>query len=200
MDNDNFRLFIDQVKEANDIGDVIGRNLKLNRNRKALCPFHEESEPSFSVCDKGQYFHCFGCGVGGDVIRFIELYKELPFMAALKFLANEVGMSIPTISSEISAQIVRDTSKNHILSISAAYYHRQLISVARDYLHGRGISNISITQFQIGWADGKLKNHLVDAHDFKIDDCIDAGVIKLDGQGVAREFRFSLAICDMCLT
>ena len=200
MESNDFRTLVDRVKERIDIITVIERNLKLDRHLKAICPFHVDTNPSFSVNKQGQYFHCFGCGVGGDVIRFIQLSEKMTFVEALKFLANEVGLSIPKISSEISAQIVRDTSKNHILSISAAYYHRQLISVARDYLHGRGISNISITQFQIGWADGKLKNHLVDAHDFKIDDCIDAGVIKLDGQGVAREFRFSLAICDMCLT
>lgn len=90
-----FRDFIDRVKEETDIVQVIGEKISLSPNLKACCPFHDDKNPSFSVNAHGQYFHCFGCGVGGDVIKFVQLYEGKSFMEAVRELASEAGISVP---------------------------------------------------------------------------------------------------------
>lgn len=86
-----FQNLIKEVKSENDIVSVVGRRIRLNNN-KALCPFHNERTPSFSVNPQGQYFHCFGCGVGGDVIKFIQLYENVNFKEAVRILAEEANI------------------------------------------------------------------------------------------------------------
>jgi len=79
MKDVDFRELVEKVREQTDIVQVIGQYITLDRHNKALCPFHQEETPSFSVNQRGQYFHCFGCGVSGDVFRFLELYEKRPF-------------------------------------------------------------------------------------------------------------------------
>src|ERR1044072_10007748 len=88
---------IEQIAAANDIVDVIGSYFPLKRagtNFKALCPFHQEKTPSFTVSPSRQTFHCFGCGAGGSVFRFVMDYEHLDFPAAVKKLARGVGIPV----------------------------------------------------------------------------------------------------------
>src|SRR5437588_11946669 len=88
---------IEQVAAANDIVEVIGTYFPLKRagaSFKALCPFHQEKTPSFTVSPQRQTFHCFGCGAGGSVFRFVMDYEHLDFAAAVKKLATRVGIPV----------------------------------------------------------------------------------------------------------
>ena len=83
MKETEFRELIERIRQQTEITAVIGQRISLDRHNKALCPFHNEKTPSFSVNPRGQYFRCFGCGTGGDVLRFLELYEQKSFMDVL---------------------------------------------------------------------------------------------------------------------
>ena len=89
---------IDEVKLRNDIIDVISEYVKLDRkgsNHMGLCPFHNEKTPSFSVSSQKQFFYCFGCQKGGNVITFISLAEGLDYTNSIKFLADRAGIELP---------------------------------------------------------------------------------------------------------
>ena len=88
---------IDQIRQALDIADVIGSYIQLKRTghtAKALCPFHKEKTPSFHVNPARQAFHCFGCGAGGDVFKFVMLYDHVDFPTAVRMLASRAGIPL----------------------------------------------------------------------------------------------------------
>ena len=90
---------IDEIKSSNDIVDTISQYVTLKRSGRnffGLCPFHKEKSPSFSVSPDKQIFHCFGCGVGGNVIHFISKIENLDFRESLEFLAERSGIELPT--------------------------------------------------------------------------------------------------------
>src|ERR1700684_4694231 len=89
--------FLDQVRAASDIVDVIGSYFPLKRagaNFRALCPFHKEKTPSFNVNPQKQIWHCFGCGTGGDIFTFVMKYENLDFIAAVRRLAERAGSKV----------------------------------------------------------------------------------------------------------
>jgi DNA primase len=89
------RALAERIKANIDITEIVGARIQLNRSLRACCPFHEDRNPSFSVNPRGQYFHCFGCGAGGDVIKFLMLYERIGFVEALVDLAERAGIDIP---------------------------------------------------------------------------------------------------------
>src|SRR5262245_31109272 len=95
--------FIDEVRSASDIVAVISDTVSLRKAGnayKGLCPFHSEKTPSFTVQrDKG-FFHCFGCGAGGDVFKFVELQEKLGFQEAVRYLAQRFGVPIPELEAD----------------------------------------------------------------------------------------------------
>jgi len=157
---------IARVKEASDIVDVIGRHLELKRSGstyKALCPFHQEKTPSFTVNPARQIFHCFGCDTGGDVIRFIMLYEGLPFVDSLKKLALQSGIDLPEGRSTSGA----DRDKKDLLftanRVAADYFLTVLMKSeeggrAREYLGQRGIHMDVSKTFGLGYAPKGWRN------------------------------------------
>lgn len=89
---------IKQIKAKANIVSVVGQRISLDANYKAHCPFHDDTNPSFSVHPQGQYFHCFGCGAGGDVFTFVQRYDNKPFMEAVSQLAQDTGVQLPNSS------------------------------------------------------------------------------------------------------
>ena len=88
---------IEQVRQASDIANIIGEYIRLKkrgRNFTALCPFHEEKTPSFSVSQEKQIYHCFGCGKGGNVFSFLMEHEKMTFVEAVRFLARKAGINI----------------------------------------------------------------------------------------------------------
>jgi len=195
MKDFDFKDLIERVREQTDIMQVIGQRIILDRHHKALCPFHEEKTPSFSVNLKGQYFHCFGCGVGGDVFRFLELYENKPFMEVLSELASQVGISLTSITSEDRERIKEVRTIEDILTETAMFYHQSLTPEVKSYLSKeRGFTEETISRFQIGYANGGLREHLIDKRKFPLDLCLKAGVLKKTGEGAVRDYFYHRVI------
>jgi DNA primase len=155
---------INKVIECSDIVEIIGSYTalkKAGRNFKALCPFHHEKTPSFVVNPDKQIFHCFGCGVGGNVIGFLMRQEHLEFPEAVRMLANKAGISIPEDTtggpSSPSRQLREEIFK--INALAADFFHQTLLTnreadakAARDYLKGRGVNLETVKKFQLGFA------------------------------------------------
>ncbi len=189
MKDIEFRDLIERVGEQTDIVQVIGQRIALDRHNKALCPFHQEKTPSFSVNPRGQYFHCFGCGTGGDVFRFLELYENKPFMEVLSELANQADTPLTVLTPEDRQRIAEVRTIEDILTETAMFYHQNLTQEVRNYLKERGFTEETISRFQIGYANGKLWGHLIEECRFRLDLCLKAGVLKKkEGEGVRDYF------------
>ena len=159
---------VEEVRSRNDVVDVIGSYVRLQKKGNSymgLCPFHSEKTPSFSVSRSKQMYHCFGCGVGGNVITFVMEYENFSFVEALKMLAERVGVALP--EAEYSPEEKRQASiKGRLLEIhkvAAKYYFYQLKSergrIAYDYLKNREISDETMVKFGLGYSN-KTSNDL----------------------------------------
>ncbi|MEK7624762.1 MAG: DNA primase [Patescibacteria group bacterium] len=178
------------IKDRLDIAQIIGEYVTLKKagvNWKACCPFHHEKTPSFMVQPDKQFWHCFGCGKGGDVFTFIQEIEGLDFVEALKLLARRAGVEIDTQRSEVDASL-----RNRVLEINTAaanFFHHFLLEIpgagpAREYLDRRGLKKQTIIDWQIGFISEQwdlLTKYLV-KKGFAIDDLVSAGLtIKRDG-------------------
>ncbi len=178
---------IDEVKQKVDIVEVIGQYVQLTksgRTMRAPCPFHSEKKPSFFVYPDQQTWHCFGaCNTGGDVFSFIMKKEGIDFGDALRLLAEKTGVTVPS-QAKTEAE---DKARDKILQVNQAaaqYYHNLLLSAqaaekARHYLEGRGLSDKSITDFQLGYSlPGweSLKQYLLDKG-YTESDQLEAGLI-----------------------
>ena len=150
---------IEEVRSRNDIVDVIGSYVKLQKKGSSyfgLCPFHNEKSPSFSVSRDKQMYYCFGCGAGGNVFTFLMEYENFSFVEALKFLADRAGVQLP--QEEYSAEAKRRadlrTSILEVNKLAAKYFYAQLRSpqgkTAWDYLRGRQLGEDTILAFGLG--------------------------------------------------
>lgn len=153
--------FIDDLRLQANIVQVIQEYVPLKRagrTYKGLCPFHAEKTPSFHVDPEKGFFHCFGCNVGGDVFKFLELYEKVAFPEAVRLLAAKFGVAIP--ESEETDGNRRDAALREALlkmhEIAAAYFREQLLAPsgikARQQLAERGITNQTIDQLGFGYA------------------------------------------------
>ena len=153
---------IEEVRQRNDIVDIISSYVKLKKtgsNYMGLCPFHSEKSPSFSVRGNKQMYHCFGCGVGGNVFTFIMEYENFTFIEALKYLAERCGVQLPQTEDSPEARRRADI-RNRLLEINkeaAKYFVYQLRSAqgqhAMEYLKGRELSDETIKKFGLGYSN-----------------------------------------------
>ena len=152
---------IEEVVSRNDIVDVISGYIKLKKSGSSyvgLCPFHNEKSPSFSVSGTKQMYHCFGCGVGGNVITFVMGYENYTFPEAVKMLADRAGIALPVMEYSGEDRRERDikTKLLEINKIAATFYYHQLKSPAGqsglDYLKKRQLSDKTINTFGLGYA------------------------------------------------
>jgi len=153
--------FIDDLKQQADIVVVIQDYVSLKKtgaNYKGLCPFHGEKTPSFQVNrDKG-FFHCFGCGVGGDVLKFLELHEKIGFADAVKLLAQRFGVALPEMeqSDEQHANAAERETLLKVHEAAAAWFRQQLASNAgarvRRQIENRGVSDATSAALGLGYA------------------------------------------------
>ena len=152
---------IEEVVSRNDIVDVISGYIKLKKSGSSyigLCPFHNEKSPSFSVSGTKQMYHCFGCGVGGNVITFVMEYENYTFPEAVKMLADRAGIALPVMEYSGEDRRERDikTKLLEINKIAATFEYHQLKSPAGqsglDYLKKRQLSDKTINTFGLGYA------------------------------------------------
>ena len=151
-----------RIKDSADIVELLGKYLQLRRagnSWKACCPFHSEKTPSFHVNPARQSFHCFGCGVGGDALKFIMMFENLDYPTALRRLADMNG--IPVIEEEENPEIARQRRMRARVveanTLATEYYHRKLCRDAaaahvREYLKQRGFGIEIARAWQLGWA------------------------------------------------
>jgi len=151
--------FLDELRARTLLSSVIAPSVKLirvGREFKACCPFHQEKTPSFTVNDDKGFYHCFGCGAHGDAIRFLTDQRGLTFMDAVKELAAKAGMEVPAPDPKAKERADRAASLTDVMASVQAWYAEQLIgpegAAARDYLKGRGIDRAAIARFGIGYA------------------------------------------------
>lgn len=162
---------IDEIKNKNDIVDVIGSYVALKRSGRSyfgLCPFHNEKSPSFAVSPDKQIFHCFGCGVGGNVFHFVSKIEGVGFRDAIEILANRANVSLPVSSSnDEDDKLYYMRSKIYqINEATALFYHENLYKPtakkAQEYVKKRKLDNNTLKTFYIGYSGNynELYNHL----------------------------------------
>jgi DNA primase len=201
---------LEQIRQNNDVVEVIGSYFPLKRagaNFRALCPFHKEKTPSFNVNPAKQIWHCFGCGEGGDVFKFVMKYENLDFIAAVRRLAERAGIKLEY--EERDGEPGRDL-KDQLLKlheVAANFFHHNLMKepsakIARDYLTKREITSETAKKWRLGYSpegwDGLIKHAA--AKKFTAE-TLAAGGLALErdrGDGYYDRFRGRLMfpICD----
>ena len=152
---------IDQIRNALDISDVIGSYIQLKRTghvAKALCPFHKEKTPSFHVNPARQAFHCFGCGAGGDVFKFVMLYDHVDFPTALRMLASRAGVALQIDEKRSGPK--DGPGKDELFAANedaSKRYQKELLqspeaAPARDYLKKRSLDVAACKDWGIGYS------------------------------------------------
>ncbi len=203
---------IEEIRARCNIVDVVGAYLPELRRRgstyKCNCPFHKEKTPSFTVNDARQIYHCFGCGAGGDVFRFVMEYEKVDFVTAVNVLADRVGVEIQYEGGQPEKSGNKDVLyKLH--TDAANFYHRMLLdspegAEARRYLEERDLPPDIIKEFQIGYAPNDWEGLLSRAlkKGYEADQLEDAGlVVPSDRGGQTSHYdrfrnRVMFPICD----
>lgn len=160
------RSFIDDLVARTDIVELINSRVKLKkagRDYQACCPFHHEKSPSFTVSQSKQFYHCFGCGVHGNVISFLMEYDKLEFPEAIEELAALHGLEVPrenVINRDGKPQASYKTRRNlyELLDLVAKFYQQQLTQdrASQAYLQQRGLSQEIIERFEIGFSPNAM--------------------------------------------
>jgi DNA primase len=155
--------FKETVKQQADIVRIIGDYIKLKKagaqNFSGLCPFHGEKTPSFSVHATRQFYHCFGCGVSGDVFSFVQKIENITFPEALRLVAQKLGIPLPKTTYSSPAEAKEAKLRAQLLDAqerATAFFQECLKrpegARAREYLQGRGLDEETIARFRIGYA------------------------------------------------
>ncbi len=151
---------IEEVRTASDIVDVISSVVSLKKRGKnylGLCPFHQEKTPSFTVSAEKQMYHCFGCGVGGNVFTFVMEHEKVSFVEAVRTLAERAGIALPAEGTEDRARATENEALYAVCRRAALYFHDNLLQtvegqLALEYFHHRGFSDETIRIFGLGYA------------------------------------------------
>ncbi|WP_106639262.1 DNA primase [Allosphingosinicella vermicomposti] len=176
--------FLDELRGRTLISSVIGKQVKLTRagrEWKACCPFHKEKTPSFTVNDEKGFYHCFGCGAHGDAIRFLTDAQGLPFMDAVKELADKAGLEVPAADPRAREKADKAAGLYDVMTAASRWLEEQLAGLegaaARDYLKRRGITDVTRARFNFGFAPDsrtKLKTAL---KEFGVEKLVECGLL-----------------------
>ena len=200
---------IDDVRQSNDIVDVISQYVRLKRSGRnyfGLCPFHNEKSPSFSVSPEKQIFHCFGCGVGGNVFTFLTKIEGINFVEAVQLLAERANIQLPTLENNVdSAKEALKAKVYKVNEFTAKYYHENLYrpesKIAQEYIKKRKLSNETLKSFQIGFSGrfDELYKELK-KQGFEDREILESGLVNKNerGQYIDRyRNRLMFPICDV---
>ncbi len=194
---------LQRVLEAANIREVIGEYVSLKKkgqNWIGLCPFHPDRNPSFSVNEEKQFFYCFGCGEGGNVLKFLMKIQGIDFVGAVKALASRYGITIPERPQSLREQ-ERHREREGLISLNlqaSEFYHQNLLhseeaADARAYLNRRGLNSEIISRFRLGWApsrwDGLVR--YLNSKGLPLDMAEEAGLLisRKNGTGYYDRFR-----------
>jgi DNA primase len=203
----------ERVRDAVDFEELVGARTELKRSGarrlSGLCPFHDERTPSFGIDPVEKLYHCFGCGVGGDVFSFVMETEGLDFAGALESLADRYGVELEREAEDPAAAARRERIDRllALLERTAAYYVRLLwesgeAAGAREYLAGRGLEEATLREFRVGFSPGafdRVAGASV-AAGYSEDELLACGLAQArrDGRGVIDRFRGRLMfpLCD----
>ncbi len=189
---------IEEIISRNDIVDVISQYVTLKRSGRnflGLCPFHKEKTPSFSVSPDKQIFHCFGCGVGGNVVHFVSKIENLNFKESLEMLADKAGMALPTSNVEVDSK--KQQLKEKVYKINeevANFYHETLYmpiaKPAQEYVKKRKLDNRTLKNFKIGYApNGNNLYKFLKEKGFEEEEILASTLVKKYNNGYVDTFR-----------
>ncbi len=185
---------VQQIKDRLNIVDVVSQYVQLQRagaTLKARCPFHAERSPSFTVSPERGTYHCFGCGVGGDIFSFVEAIEGLDFKGALKVLADKAGVEIVYSSGHKEEKDEKDRLFE-IMETATFFYVSKFSDEAKEYLKGRGLNDATIKEFRIGWAGNEWTSlsDFLTVKKFTEKEIVEAGLAKKnDRGGLVDKFR-----------
>lgn len=194
---------VEDIKSKLDIVDIVRGYFPLQQaggNFRAQCPFHKEKSPSFMVSGQKQIWHCFGCGLGGDVFSFVMKQEGLEFGDALRYLAEKVGVVLERQRPEMREEKGRVIE---LLDLCSRYYYQALCKspkaeCARDYVRSRGLDPALIDEFRIGYSlpDGDALCTFLLSKKYTANDILAAGIgfKKEQGYGLLDRFRNRLMI------
>ncbi len=187
--------FLEQLRERINIVDLVSRSVRLQRRGSewiGLCPFHPEKTPSFHVVPDKQFYHCFGCGAHGDGLKFLREHHNLPFLEAVKELAEMAGLDMPARDPERQKHEDQRDKMIGMMDKAAAWFHQQLFGAAgaeaRRMLEQRGMDAAMIAQFQIGYAPDDA-GALMRALNLPVVEARKLGLIKTGDRGDYGFFR-----------
>ena len=199
---------IEEVRQTNDIVDIISQYVHLKRSGRnffGLCPFHNEKSPSFSVSPDKQIFHCFGCGVGGNVFTFLTKIEGINFVEAVQMLAERSNIQLPTLENNVDS--AREELKAKVFKVNeftAQYYHENLYKpeskIAQEYIKKRKLSNETLKSFRLGFS-GKFDElyKALKKEGFKDQEILESGLVNRNDNGryIDRyRNRLMFPICD----
>ncbi|MBR0491007.1 MAG: DNA primase [Clostridia bacterium] len=200
---------IDEVRQSNDIVDVISQYVHLKRSGRnyfGLCPFHNEKSPSFSVSPDKQIFHCFGCGVGGNVFSFLSKIENISFIEAVQNLASRANIALPTL--ENNADSAKEELKAKVYKVNefaAEFYHQNLYKPeakpGQEYVKKRKLSNETLKSYRIGFS-GKFDElyKALKQEGFQEKEILESGLVNKNENGKYIDRyrnRLMFPICDV---
>jgi DNA primase len=191
---------IDEIRNSANVLDIVSGYVQLRKRGKnfiGLCPFHQEKTPSFTVSEDKQIFHCFGCGVGGNVFKFLMEYKSISFVEAVQEVAEAVGIKISFDKETYSEEQSIQETYFDINVLAAKYFSNNLLNsndgeTARSYFKNRNIKVQTQKQFGLGYAKPEWENVLLYLQENKVDleKALELGLIdKRDDGGYYDKFR-----------
>ena len=188
---------LEKIKSQNDIVDVISERVRLKksgRNFTGLCPFHNEKTPSFSVSQEKQIYKCFGCGEAGNVISFVMKEKNLPFIEAVKYLANRANIPLE-IGNKENNKLSQKKDLLYRVNVEAAkFFFSNLMNnqQAKEYFLNRGIKESTIKKFGLGYANDSWNNLMFHLRRKGINDNLleEAGLISVNKEKGRKYDRF----------
>lgn len=199
---------LNSVRENNDIVDVISQYVHLKRSGRnyfGICPFHNEKSPSLSVSPDKQIFHCFGCGVGGNVISFISKIEGIGFKEAVENLAERANITLPTLYNNEETKKEELKSKVYKVNLFAAeYYHKRLYEprskIGQDYVKKRKLSKDTLDMYNLGFSGNfdELYQALI-KEGFKEEEILESGLVNKNENGKYIDRyrnRFMIPILD----
>lgn len=179
--------FFDNIRENVNVSDIVRQKVSLTKKGQeysGLCPFHNEKTPSFTVNDFKKFYHCFGCGAHGDVIKFLVETNGFSYMDAAKKLANENNIPIPKQSAEQKRIDKKSDEINKVLDVANDFFKNQLDKASVEYLTKRGLNENIIKEYEIGYSgkSGQIQQHLEDKG-FSWPQMLEAGILAKGDDG-----------------
>jgi DNA primase len=185
---------LEEVRNSVNIVSLVSEYVALKkrgRNHVARCPFHNEKTPSFNVSEEKQIFMCFGCGLGGDIFKFIMQIENIAFPEAVRFIAERRGISLPESTTTVTETAGTNINVlRKIMEETADFYHRTLVDSpegrpALKYMQERGIESETIAQFRLGYspAGGNALIQLMKKKDYSLESLEECGLAKHSEDG-----------------